>query len=111
MNFSDTEDILLASGAKDGFIRIWKLSSKIVTKTEIISNEKDYELSLNPLIVEVTDLDDNKKTIQCTLDSVLKSHDGMVSDLYWHQHLGEFTYFLCFISFTLKFALLIIERA
>ena len=74
---------MLASGAKDGLIRLWRLSTNQENLEETNQNNDDFELKIKPLTMSIPSNNSEDHQLICVLESVLRSHEGMVSDLCW----------------------------
>lgn len=82
------EDILLSSGSKDGMIRLWRMSSKKKKK----SIETDL-LEAKTIQIKLSSKDcDETNIVNCSLESVLNGHEGIVSSLDWEG--SNYTYIL-----------------
>lgn len=82
------EDALLASGSKDGFIRLWKFTEDAIINEKSHEDEEDILRAEETFIqVPLSTTDQNNGndflSLKCSLESVLYGHDGLVSCLSW----------------------------
>ncbi|KAH8394803.1 hypothetical protein KR222_006248 [Zaprionus bogoriensis] len=84
----DGEDLLLASGSQDNFIRLWRIAPR--TEEQVLKNSVDIlnfseaasgELCVEEKIVQLGE----QSAYAITLESVLYGHEGWVYGVHWHK--------------------------
>lgn len=85
----DGDDLLLASGSQDNFIRLWRIAPR--NEEQVLKNRVDI---LNFSEAESGELCVEEKIVQLgeqawfaiTLESVLYGHEGWIYGVHWHKN-------------------------
>lgn len=86
---SDGQDLILASGSQDNFIRLWRIAPR--TEQQVSENRVNIE---NFSFAESGEIRVEEKILQVgkeswyavTLESVLYGHEGWVYGVHWHKN-------------------------
>lgn len=85
----DEDDLLLASGSQDNFIRLWRIEAR----TELHTSRSSVD-DANVNAVDSSELRVEEKILQLgeqawyavTLESVLYGHEGWIYGVHWHKN-------------------------
>lgn len=80
-----TTDLLLASGAQDTFIRLWKVS----THSAADENTQDQSFRARALRQIRTTFAVNENTYEVKLEALLTGHDNWVYSVRWHPRVNN----------------------
>lgn len=95
----DGDDLLLASGSQDNFIRLWRIEPR--------GNEQPIQKNILDVLNDNDELRVEEKLLQLggetwyaiSLESVLYGHEGWVYGVHWHKNEKQGMHMLVFKSF------------